>query len=78
MSGLVNGLQNRLQQFESARHLKGRRDCIIHLMQSLLLFFNIQSPRLQTISLRQLYGRAMTCPHATVKITKDLQTGSLR
>ena len=22
MSGLVNGLQNRLQQFESARHLK--------------------------------------------------------
>ena len=23
MSGLVNGLQNRLQQFESARHLFG-------------------------------------------------------
>ena len=28
MSGLVNGLQNRLQQFESARHLTKRRDCI--------------------------------------------------
>ena len=24
MSGLVNGLQNRLQQFESARHLRGK------------------------------------------------------
>ena len=24
MSGLVNGLQNRLQQFESARHLQKR------------------------------------------------------
>ena len=37
MSGLVNGLQNRLQQFESARHLKvqfrnphkGFRNCFI-------------------------------------------------
>ena len=37
MSGLVNGLQNRLQQFESARHLKKRRDCIMTLMQSLLV-----------------------------------------
>ncbi len=36
MSGLVNGLQNRLQQFESARHLKREGIASQQQMQSLL------------------------------------------
>ena len=39
MSGLVNGLQNRLQQFESARHLKREGIASQQQMQSLLLSF---------------------------------------
>ena len=39
MSGLVNGLQNRLQQFESARHLQkeSRHNISILFLYSLLI-----------------------------------------
>ena len=44
MSGLVNGLQNRLQQFESARHLaekeRKKRDVAISFLLFKLLLLN--------------------------------------
>ncbi len=37
MSGLVNGLQNRLRRFESARHLKSSLESVIVLSDSYAL-----------------------------------------
>ena len=39
MSGLVNGLQNRLRRFESARHLSENRKGSIHANRWVLSFF---------------------------------------
>ncbi len=39
MSGLVNGLQNRLRRFESARHLSDSRESVIVLKVSCAFFF---------------------------------------
>ncbi len=40
MSGLVNGLQNRLRRFESARHLDDSRESVI-VLQAVALFSSL-------------------------------------
>ena len=60
MSGLVNGLQNRLRRFESARHLRearrkqGFEPCFFHVLCSLpvlpLLFRHIYDIELELVA----------------------------
>ena len=47
MSGLVNGLQNRLRRFESARHLKAKEDVTI--TSSFFIVFTVQSENILVI-----------------------------
>lgn len=58
MSGLVNGLQNRLQQFESARHLQRKR--LIEHSISLFCFVRAQPRRPITAPFRAQEGTFRT------------------
>ena len=79
MSGLVNGLQNRLQQFESARHLSKAKRKLKKKFFSLFLYprpsFHIpHSTLLENLQLRELSQQHLIHPLNPLAALLDVLT----